>query len=89
LSSDVLDNGQNFTETPQADRMRLEGGNQCSGNTRTFSETDSSDDDERETKRQKVEDRVRELERQNEEMKEEHTEALATKQLEIDRLTTE
>merc|ERR1712146_427019 len=47
-------------------------------------------------KRQKLEkenktlkDRVRELERQNEEMKVEHTEALATKQLDIDRLTTE
>merc|ERR1712146_540035 len=73
----------------------LEGGNQCSGNKRPTSETDSIDDDERETKRQKLEEENKtlkaennELKRAKEAMKKEYTEALATKQLEIDNLKT-
>merc|ERR1712146_706206 len=56
----------------------------------------NDDNDNERVKRQKVQKeneeltaRVKELETEKDEMKVEHTEALATKQLEIDRLTTE
>merc|ERR1712146_656172 len=59
-------------------------------------EYNDDNDNERETKRQKVQKeneeltaRVKELETEKDGMKVEHTEALATKQSEIDRLTTE
>merc|ERR1712146_582386 len=72
------------------------GGDQNSSKKRPASETDSSnDDDERETKRQKLEEENKtlkaennELKRAKEAMKKEYTEALATKQLEIDNLKT-
>merc|ERR1712146_729273 len=79
-------NGNNNSE----DNMRLEGGNQSSGNKRPASETDSSNvDDERETKRQKVdikkkcaelEELVERLKTENERMKKEHEAALQNKE---------